>query len=138
MKNILVAYASKYGSTAEIAEKIGEALRKEKLEVSVLATNEVRDVSKYDAVIVGSGVYAGHWLKDAVTFLENNEKGLATKPVWIFSSGPTGEGNPVDIMHGPRTSRSFMEKLIHTSCIWVTNLSSKPFVRKWVISVTGK
>jgi menaquinone-dependent protoporphyrinogen oxidase len=102
MKNILVAYASKYGSTAEIAEKITEVLRKENLEVSTLAANEVRDVSSYEAVILGSGVYAGHWLKDAVTFLESNEKVLSTKPVWIFSSGPTGEGDPIEIMHGWR------------------------------------
>jgi menaquinone-dependent protoporphyrinogen oxidase len=102
MKNILIAYASKYGSTAEIAEKIGEILRKGNLEVSILAAHEVRDVSSYEAVILGSGVYAGHWLKDAVIFLELNEKVLATKPVWIFSSGPTGEGEPTQIMHGWR------------------------------------
>jgi menaquinone-dependent protoporphyrinogen oxidase len=102
MKNILVTYASKYGSTAEIAEKIGEVLRGGDLNVSILPSTEVRDASSYEAVILGSGVYAGHWLKEIVAFLENNDKILAKKPVWIFSSGPTGEGDPVDIMHGWR------------------------------------
>jgi menaquinone-dependent protoporphyrinogen oxidase len=102
MKNILVTYASKYGSTAEIAEKIGEVLRGGDLNISVLPLTEAGDISSYEAVILGSGVYAGHWLKDAVHFLESNEKALATKPVWIFSSGPTGEGDPVEIMHGWR------------------------------------
>jgi menaquinone-dependent protoporphyrinogen oxidase len=102
MKNILLTYASKYGSTAEIAEKVAEVLRGSDLNVTLLPAAEVGDVSSYEAVILGSGVYAGHWLKDAVVFLEQNEKVLATKPVWIFSSGPTGEGDPVDIMHGWR------------------------------------
>lgn len=113
MKNILVTYASKYGSTAEIAEKIAEVLRKGNLEVSILAANEVGDVSSYDAVVVGSGVYAGHWLKDAVTFLESNENILATTPVWIFSSGPTGEGEPVEIMHGWRFPEAQQSTISH-------------------------
>ena len=41
MKNILVAYASKYGATAEIAEKIGEVLRQSSLDVSVLSVEKV-------------------------------------------------------------------------------------------------
>lgn len=102
MKKILVAYASKYGSTAEIAEKIGEVLSQNNLNVTVLEADKVSDVTAYDAVVLGSAVYAGSWLKDAATLLENSEKFLATKPVWFFSSGPTGEGNPVDIMHGWR------------------------------------
>lgn len=102
MKNILVAYASKYGSTAEIAEKIAEVLGQNNLNVTVLAADKVSDVTPYDAMVLGSAVYAGSWLKDAVHLLESNEKILSTKPVWIFSSGPTGEGKPVDIMHGWR------------------------------------
>jgi menaquinone-dependent protoporphyrinogen oxidase len=132
MKNILVTYASKYGSTAEIAEKIGEVLRASSFHVSILPVAEVQNLDSYDAVVLGSGVYAGHWLKDAVTFLETNGKILATKPVWVFSSGPTGEGDPVEIMHGwrfpeaqgatlgriqPKDVTLFHGKLTHTSCI---------------------
>ncbi len=100
MNNILVAYASKYGATAEIAQKIGDVLREAGVPVTVLSVENVRDVSSYDAVVLGSAVYMGNWLKEAVTLLESSEKILATKPVWFFSSGPTGEGDPVDIMHG--------------------------------------
>ncbi len=100
MNNVLVTYASKYGATVEIAQKIGEVLRQSSLDVSVLPTEKVRDMSSYDAVVLGSAVYAGHWLKEAVALLESSEKILATKPVWFFSSGPTGDGDPVDIMHG--------------------------------------
>jgi menaquinone-dependent protoporphyrinogen oxidase len=70
MNNVLVAYASKYGATAEIAQKIGDVLREAGLPVSVLSAENVRDVSSYDAVVLGSTVYAGNWLKEAVALLE--------------------------------------------------------------------
>jgi menaquinone-dependent protoporphyrinogen oxidase len=114
MKNILVTYASKYGSTAEMAEKIGEVLRGSGLNVSISPAAEARDISSYEAVVLGSGVYAGHWLKEAVTFLDANEKTLVTKLVWIFSGGPTGEGDPVDIMHGwrfPEAQQEILERI---------------------------
>jgi menaquinone-dependent protoporphyrinogen oxidase len=52
--------------------------------------------------VVGSAVYVGQWRKEAATFLEENEKSLAERPVWLLSSGPTGEGDPVDLMKGWR------------------------------------
>lgn len=99
---VLVAYASKYGSTAEIAERVGDVLRRAGADVTVAPADQVADVTSYGAVILGSGVYAGHWLKEAVAFLEHNEAALAARPVWLFSSGPTGEGDPVEIMGGWR------------------------------------
>jgi menaquinone-dependent protoporphyrinogen oxidase len=114
MNNVLVAYASKYGATAEIAQKIGDVLREAGLSVSVLAAEKVRDMSSYDAVVLGSAVYAGQWLKEAVALLETNEKLLAARPVWLFSSGPTGEGDPVDIMHGwrfPEAQQPFADRI---------------------------
>lgn len=114
MTKVLVTYASKYGATAEIAEKIGEVLRQHALEVSVVPAGDVRDLHAYDAVVLGSGVYAGNWLKDAVTLLEKNEGVLATKPVWLFSSGPTGEGDPVALMKGwrfPEAQKAVAERI---------------------------
>lgn len=99
---VLVVYATKYGATGEIAQKIGDVLRQSDLQVAVLPADRVGDVTPYHAVILGSGVYAGHWLKEAATFLEANEAALATRPVWLFSSGPTGGGDPVELMHGWR------------------------------------
>lgn len=88
---VLVAYGSKYGSTAEIAEKIGETLRQAGLLADVSPVGKVGDLSTYNAFVIGSGVYIGLWRKDAVKFVLSNEKTLAEKPVWIFSSGPTGQ-----------------------------------------------
>jgi len=99
---VLVAYAFKYGATAEIAEKIGQLLRQEDLQADVLPVNRVGNLTQYKAVIIGSAVYIGKWRKEVVKFLRTNEKLLAERSVWLFSSGPTGEGDPVELMKGWR------------------------------------
>jgi len=99
-KQVLVAYATKYGATAEIAERIGEVLREAGLATDVLPADRVGDVRPYEAVVLGSAVYIGRWQKPAVNFLKTNEEALAERPVWLFSSGPTGEGDPVELTQG--------------------------------------
>ena len=99
---VLVAYATKYGATAEIAEKIGQVLREAGLRADVHPADRVSDLTPYKAVVLGSGVYIGRWRKGAATFLKANEKALAERPVWLFSSGPTGEGDPVELTNGWR------------------------------------
>ena len=99
-KQVLVAYATKYGATVEIAEKIGQVLRQAGLPTDVLPAGSVGDLSPYRAVVLGSAVYIGQWRKEAAKFLEANEQDLAQLPVWLFSSGPTGEGDPVELMSG--------------------------------------
>lgn len=98
MKKILVTYASKYGSTAEIAATIGNTLSEQGFEVKVAPVDAIRDLSAYDAVVVGSAVYAGNWLANAADFLEHFADVLAQKPVWLFSSGPTGEGDASELL----------------------------------------
>ena len=95
---VLVAYATKYGATAEIAEKIAEVLREAGLQTDVMAADKVTDLTPYQAVVLGSAVYMGKWRDEPAKFLEDNEKALAERPVWLFSSGPTGEGDPVALM----------------------------------------
>ena len=89
--NILVSVASKHGSTAEIGSAIAATLREEGHDVEVLAPLAVRDVTRYDAVILGSGVYAGRWIGSAKEFAEKNAEALRARPVWLLSSGPLGE-----------------------------------------------
>lgn len=97
---VLVAFSTRYGATAEIAEKIGHVLRQEGLYTDVLPVGRVRNPSAYKAVVFGSAVYIGKWNKDAARFLKANEKILAEQPVWLFSSGPTGQGDPVELTKG--------------------------------------
>jgi menaquinone-dependent protoporphyrinogen oxidase len=97
---VLVAYTTRHGATAGIAEKIGEVLRGQGLQADVTPVDRVGDLASYDAVVLGSAVYAGQWRKEAATFLEANEDELSGWPVWLFSSGPTGEEDPVASMGG--------------------------------------
>ncbi len=100
--HVLVTYASKYGATQEIAEEIGQVLRQSGLPTDVRPINLVNDPSRYQALVLGSAVYIGQWRKEAVRFLKANEKKLSGMPVWLFSSGPTGEGDPVELLKGWR------------------------------------
>jgi menaquinone-dependent protoporphyrinogen oxidase len=110
-KTILVAYATKYGATAEIAEKIGEVLLQEGLQVEVLPVKEIRDPSTFQVVIVGSAVYIGQWRKEAVKFIKSHEQRLQKLPVWLFSSGPSGEGDPVELLDGWRLPGKLQESV---------------------------
>jgi menaquinone-dependent protoporphyrinogen oxidase len=99
-KKVLVAYASKYGATKEIAEKIGLVLKEAGHAVDVLPVDKAASLEPYGAVVLGSAVYIGGWRKQAARFLKTNEKALAEKNVWLFSSGPTGKGDPVELVKG--------------------------------------
>jgi menaquinone-dependent protoporphyrinogen oxidase len=111
---LLVAYASKYGSTAEIADVIGQELRKRQHQVEVKSVEDVDSLDRYDGFVIGSALYAGGWMKSAVSFLRSNEEGLKSHPVWLFSSGPTGQGDPNQILEGwtfPEDLEAVTEKI---------------------------
>ena len=94
MDRVLVAYGSKYGATAEIAEAIGTALRAHGLEADVRRARSVRSLEGYRAAVVGSAVYAGRWRADAMQLLNAQRDWLTAHDVWLFSSGPVGEDDP--------------------------------------------
>ncbi|MFI7065239.1 flavodoxin domain-containing protein [Kribbella sp. NPDC050124] len=89
-RKVLVAYATKMGATASIAGAIGEELRRAGHQVDVLDVADVKAVSEYDAVIVGSAIYLRRWRPEAVTFLRKHADQLSTRQVWLFHSGPVG------------------------------------------------
>jgi len=99
---VLVAYATKHGHTAEIAERIGQVLKQAGLQTDVLPVDKVKDLKQYKAVIAGSSIYMAMWRKEFLRFLAAHEKILISMPLWIFSSGPIGEGNPVELSQGWR------------------------------------
>lgn len=88
---VLVATASRHGATAEIATRIGATLRDAGVDSDVCDIVEITDLSDYAAVVLGSGVYMGQWLKPARQFVEENAATLTEMPVWLFSSGPVGD-----------------------------------------------
>jgi menaquinone-dependent protoporphyrinogen oxidase len=136
---VLVTYATKYGATAEIADKIGQVLRQAGLQADVLPTDRVGDLTPYQAVVLGSAVYIGQWQKKAATFLKANEKALAERPVWLFSSGPTGEGDPSQLLKGWRIppALQLIADRIHTRDIAVFQGAVDPkklnLIEKWMI-----
>ena len=88
---ILVAAASKHGATAEIAGVIAEQLAAAGHDVDLREPNSVHDLVNIDAVVLGSAVYIGHWLKPARELVTRLGPELASRPVWMFSSGPVGD-----------------------------------------------
>jgi menaquinone-dependent protoporphyrinogen oxidase len=88
--NVLVAYASRHGSTAGIAERISGRLHAGGFETTCSPVGEVDSLETYDAFVIGSAAYMFHWLKEATRFVKRNRSVLARRPVWFFSSGPLG------------------------------------------------
>jgi menaquinone-dependent protoporphyrinogen oxidase len=88
---ILVAAASRYGSTLEIAARIGQVLNEGAHHVDVAPVEEITDLVGYDAVVVGSAVYAGRWIRPAREFVDGHAEILSARPLWLFSSGPVGD-----------------------------------------------
>jgi len=136
---ILVAYATKYGGTAEIAEKIGQVLRQAGLQTDVLPANRVGNLTSYKAVVLGSAVYIGKWHKDAVNFLQANEKTLIERQVWLFSSGPTGQGDALELLKGWRFPKALqpIADRIQPCDIAVfhgnVNMKKLNFIEKWML-----
>jgi menaquinone-dependent protoporphyrinogen oxidase len=89
--NVLVAFASKNGATAEIAAAIADRLRASGLDVDCREAADVTSLDPYDAVVLGSAVYMKRWRVGARRFLRRHAKALARRPLWVFSSGPVGD-----------------------------------------------
>jgi menaquinone-dependent protoporphyrinogen oxidase len=120
--NILIAVASRHGSTREIADTIAQELATSGHTALVRDAGEVTSLEPYDAAVVGSAIYMGNWLPVAREFVQRNKDTLSTIPVWLFSSGPVGEADPQpkddprhleDLMQasGAREHRIFVGKL---------------------------
>ena len=119
---VLVTAASRHGSTAEIASIIAGILQASDIDAEVLQPEAVASVADYDAVILGSAVYAGQWLEPARAFVALHADDLATRPVFLFSSGPLGypsrrpvepaDAVAVELMTGAMDVRVFPGRLV--------------------------
>lgn len=110
MTRVLIVHASRHGATAGIADRIGDRLRAAGLDVVVAPASDLPDPKRFDACVIGAGVYMGSWLKDGTDYLATFADTLANRPVWLFSSGPlpgsTKEpkdpaADPIEVALGP-------------------------------------
>jgi menaquinone-dependent protoporphyrinogen oxidase len=108
--NILIAVASRHGSTRAIAEVIAHELRESGHAVELRNMGEVSDVQRCDAAIIGSAIYMGKWLPEARRFVEKNGEKLSGMPVWLFSSGPLGRDDPL-----PRADPADLQALVRAT-----------------------
>ncbi len=98
---VLVTAASKHGATSEIADVIADRLAKQGMDVVQRLPADVTALDGFDAVVLGSGVYAGRWLDAAKQLVDRLGAELRDRQVWVFSSGPLGdplkpEQDPID------------------------------------------
>jgi len=103
---VLVAFASRHGSTGEIAEAIAVELQRHGLDADRRAARDVHSLDGYDAIVLGSAVYMKRWLSDARHLLRRHKAALSERPFWIFSSGPFGEKPDPSWSEPPRVVRT--------------------------------
>jgi menaquinone-dependent protoporphyrinogen oxidase len=93
--DVLIVYASKHGSTEQVARGIGEKLRGLGLTTSIEPAGEVEDLRGYRAVLLGGSIYMGRWHHDARDFLKRHRRTLERLPFAVFALGP-GKDRPED------------------------------------------
>ena len=111
MKTVLVAYASRMGSTQEIAAAIGDQLTSRGFEVEVVAAADAANARAFDVVILGSALYMGHWERAAVDYLKRQGPDLTDRPTWLFQSGPSGPAAENRPTPTPRAVRRLCHKI---------------------------
>jgi menaquinone-dependent protoporphyrinogen oxidase len=105
---ILVAYASKLGSTGEIAAEIGQTLSANGLSVDVWPVQENLSLDGYQAILLGSAVRYGNWLPEAVAFVQANQEALNRVPVALFTVHITNLG---DDEQSRRNRQAFLDQV---------------------------
>ena len=123
--SILVAYATKYGSTQEVAEAVAATLRESGLEVDIQPMRKVRTLAGYRAVVLGAPLYMFHWHKDALRFLSQHREALTERPAAIFALGPTHDDEKER-----QDSRAQLDKEL-AKFPWLTPVALEMFVGKY-------
>jgi menaquinone-dependent protoporphyrinogen oxidase len=101
-RRVLVTYASKMGSTQEIAEAIGRELETHGIDVIVAPCADNISPEGFDGVLIGSAIYTRRWVKSATKYLKRHAPELDSHRTWLFHSGPCGEGATEEQVQAPK------------------------------------
>lgn len=91
--SVLVTYATRYGSTQEVAENMADTLRQAGFEVDIQPMQSVKELDGYAAIVLGAAIYNAHWHPEAHTFLSRHHAALRQRRVAIFALGPLSPSN---------------------------------------------
>jgi menaquinone-dependent protoporphyrinogen oxidase len=107
---VLVTYGSSRGGTEGLARMAADGLRDFGLDVEVLPPKQIRDISGYDAVVVGGALYAFRWHRAARKFVRKHAKALRQRPTYFFSSGPLDDSAAVNDLAPVPGVKTLMER----------------------------
>ena len=124
--SVLVGYATRYGSTQEVAEAVAATLRERGLVVDIQPMREVRTLAAYSAVVLGAPLYMFRWHKDALRFLSRHREILTERPVAVFALGPITAGDEKEW----QDSREQLDKGL-AKFPWLTPVALEIFVGKY-------
>lgn len=124
--SILVAYATRYGSTQEVAEAVAATLREGGLEVDLQLLRKVSTLKGYRGIVLGAPLFMFHWSKDALSFLSRHQKALTERPVAIFALGPFSTGDEKE----RQVSREQLDKEL-AAFPWLTPVALEIFGGKF-------
>jgi menaquinone-dependent protoporphyrinogen oxidase len=130
-KSILLAYATRFGSTQEVAEAITATLREAGIEVELQAMQDVESLDGYDAIVLGAALYNTRWHQDAHQFLTKHQESLKQRPVAIFTLGPLNTSDAAK-----RNSRRQLDKEL-AKYPWLKPAALEVFAGKYDPSKPG-
>lgn len=111
MSRVIVAYASRMGSTREIAEVVADELRQTDHTVTIAPCSAAPDAAGFDAAIIGSALYGRRWMPDADHYVRRQARHLTNRPTYLFQSGPCRVATPgVTPMASPRAVRRIIRR----------------------------
>lgn len=111
MSRVIVAYASRMGSTREIAEVVADELRQTDHTVTIAPCSVAPDTAGFDAAIIGSALYGRRWLPDAEHYVRRQARDLMNRPTYLFQSGACRVAAPgVTPMASPRAVRRIIHR----------------------------
>ena len=136
----LVTHASRYGATAEIADAIARILRDLGMDAQASPVASVDSLESYDVVVLGSAVYLGRWRPEARIFARRFERDLASRSVWLFSSGPLDRSLDDEERDPPRDAARLARRVGAVGHAWFGGVLSPEAdgLLEWLIIRTGR